>query len=331
MTPFIVSRKKLYILPTRVGWYYALILIALFGIAVKFDNQPAFVMLFILIALAMVAMIYTHNNVIGLTLESHPTKPVFLGTQANFPVTVSNNSDKPRHAVWLISGGFHQLTNLNSGSTQSLNIKLPTIQRGYRVCDPLHLSSQFPIGVFFCWSKRFDSPERCLVYPQPLDLIPFPDGGSNPGKEESSSNVKMGAEDYAGMKAYQAGDRLRDIHWPSLAKTNKLVSIQYENHSNSSVNLSWFNLPASLNTEDRLSQLCFWVVDAEQHGLRYQLEMPNNTIEFDKGSTHYHKCLQVLALWGDESAQASNSDAKDTAPQNTQKIKAAVTSSARAT
>lgn len=303
MSHFNVGRRELYILPTRVGWYYALILISLFGIAVKFDNQAAFMMLFILIALGLIAMIYTHNNVIGLELESHPSKSVFLGTQARFPITVSNNSSKARHAVWLISGGFHKLTNLVSGDKQTVELKLPTVQRGYRVCDPVNLSSQFPIGVFFCWTKRFSSQERCLVYPQPLDLVPFPEDGSNSGKEQANARVKLGAEDYAGMKNYQAGDRLRDIHWPSLAKTNKLVSIQYENHSNSSVNLSWFSLPTSLGTEDRLSQLCFWVIDAEQQGLRYQLEMPNHTLEFDKGATHYHKCLQVLALWGMESGE----------------------------
>ncbi len=307
MSEFSVGRRELYILPTRVGWYYALILLALFGIAVKFDNQAAFMMLFILVALGMVAMVYTHNNVIGLRLESHPSKSVFLGSQAKFPLTISNNSDKLRHAVWLISGGFHQLTTLASGAQQTVELQLPTVQRGYLVCDPINLSSQFPIGVFFCWTKRFNSSERCLVYPQPLDLIPFPKDGSHQGKEHASANVKLGAEDYAGMKAYQAGDRLRDIHWPSLAKTNKLVSIQYENHSNSSVNLSWFSLPASMGIEDRLSQLCFWVVDAEQHGLRYQLEMPNHTIEFDKGLTHYHKCLQVLALWGDDEHQGQSS------------------------
>jgi len=262
-------------------------------------------MLFILVALGMVAMIYTHNNVIGLKLKSHPTKAVFLGSQAEFPITLSNESSKLRQAVWLICGGFHRLVNLPGGEQQTIEIKLPTVQRGYCVCDPINLSSQFPIGVFFCWTKRFNSSERCLVYPQPLNLIPFPEDGSQEGKNQASAHVRIGAEDYAGMKNYQAGDRLRDIHWPSLAKTNRLISIQYENQSNSSVNLSWFALPANMNIEDRLSQLCFWLIDAEQNGLRYQLEMPNHTIEFSKGSSHYHKCLQVLALWGYEDEKAA--------------------------
>jgi len=172
----------------------------------------------------------------------------------------------------------------------------------------VNLSSLYPIGIFFCWTKRFVSDERCLVYPQPLDLVPFPEDGSNNGKEEANANVRLGAEDYAGMKNYQDGDRMRDIHWPSLAKTNKLVSIQYENHSNSSVNLSWFNLPVSLSTEDRLSQLCYWVINAEKNGQRYQLEMPNHTIEFDKGMNHYHACLRVLALWSDNTDVSGEED-----------------------
>lgn len=304
MSEFTIGRRELYILPTRVGWYFALILIALFGIAVKFDNQAAFMMLFILTSIGIIAMVYTHNNVIGLSLQSHPSSAVFLGTQAVFPINVYNSSSKVRQAVWVISGGHHQLASLESNSQQSIELKLPTLQRGYLSCEPINISSQFPIGIFFCWTKQFISEERCLIYPQPLNLIDFPEQGSQDGKEEVNNNVKSGAEDFAGMKSYQEGDRLRDIHWPSLAKTNKLVSVQYESHSNSSVNLSWFALPSSLSTEDKLSQLCFWLINAEQNEQRYQLEMPNNTLEYDNGMTHYHNCLRILALWGDESYQS---------------------------
>lgn len=305
MSDFSIGRRQLYILPTRVGWYYLLVLIALFGIAVKFDNQAAFMMLFILVAVGQVAMVYTHNNVIGLTLEAHPSPTIFAGEPAIFPVVVKNTTNKARHAVWLVCGGFHQMLNLNKNETKTFDLKLPSVQRGYLNCDTVTLSSQFPIGVFFCWSKRFNSEQRCLVYPQPLNLVPFPDDGSYAGRQQATASVRLGAEDYSGMKSYQAGDRLRDIHWPSLAKINKLVSIQYENQNNSSVNLSWFTLPENLSIEDRLSQLCFWVIDAEQQGQRYQLEMPNHTIEFDNGLSHYHECLSVLALWGSESSQSA--------------------------
>jgi len=298
MPEFTIGRRELYILPTRIGWYYGLILIAMFGIAIKFDNQAAFMMLFILIAVALVAMVYTHNNVVGIALTAQPSKPVFVGESAVFPTSIHNASNKERHAVWLISGGFHRLCSLRPNDVELINLKLPTTQRGYRNCDPINISSQFPIGVFFCWTRQFVSQQRCLVYPQPLDLIPFPDDSSNAGKQQATASVRIGAEDFAGMKNYQAGDRLRDIHWPSLAKTNKLVSIQYESQTNSSVNISWFAMPDAMAVEDRLSQMCYWLIEAEKNDVRYQLEMPNHTIEFDKGQSHHHDCLKVLALWG---------------------------------
>ena len=112
------------------------------------------------------------------------------------------------------------------------------------------------------------------------------------------------------MKSYQPGDRIRDIHWPSLAKSQKLITIQHEVRSNSSVNLSWFLLPNSMSVEDRLSQLCYWLLEAEKNNTQYQLEMPNHTIEYARGKSHLNECLTVLALWGaPEYKNASNSNA----------------------
>lgn len=298
MSEFIINRRKLYILPTRVGWYFVLILFALFAIAVKFDNQPAFVMLFMLVSVGMITMVYTHNNVIGLEMDVQPPSNIFCGESAIFPIIIKNNSQKPRHAIWLLSGGFNQLASLDANEQRSFELKKPSTQRGYLQCEPTNVSSQFPIGIFFCWSKRFTPEQRCLVYPQPLNLIAHPDSADQSGKQQAKISIQRDGADYAGMKNYQPGDRLRDIHWPSLAKTNKLISIQHEQQNNSSINLSWFSLPANLSVEDKLSQLCFWVIEAEQNTTQYQLEMPNQTIEYNRGLSHYHECLTVLALWG---------------------------------
>ena len=218
MSDFAIGRRELYILPTRIGWYFALILLALFAIAIKYDNQSAFMMLFILISIGLVAMLYTHNNVIGLSMDSQPCKSVFLGETASFPIRIHNNSSSDRSAIWLVCDGFHQLLNLPARDSRQLELKLPTLKRGYLNCSNITLTSQFPIGIFFVWTKRFQPQQRCLVYPQPLNLIPFPDNASNSSEKQARATVQANAEDYSGMKPYQTGDRLRDIHWPSLAK-----------------------------------------------------------------------------------------------------------------
>ncbi len=298
MPDFVIGRRQLYILPTRMGWYFTVIMVALFGIAVKFDNQAAFMMLFVLISMALLGMIYTHNNILGLQLSGQASNSVFLGEHAEFPLIVKNPKNKPRHAIWVVSGGFQQVLQLDADDEQLVKLKLPTVQRGYLNCDPVNLTSLYPLGIFFCWSKRFSAQKRCLVYPQPLDLISLPTDSNQAGKQENNSAAKQGNEDFHGMKQYQPGDRIRDIHWPSVSKTNKLVTIEYENLSPSSINLSWLSLPASMSVEDKLSQLTYWVIEAEKSGARYQLEMPNNTINYDNGANHYHSCLRTLALWG---------------------------------
>ena len=295
-----VDRRRLYILPTRIGWYFSLILFALFGIAIKYDNQAAFMMLFILVALGIIAMHQTHNNVIGLGLQTQASKAVFVGETAIFPLHLINNSNKDRYAVWLSCGDFAKLSNLSAFSTQNIELTIAATQRGYLDCQPISLTSQFPIGLLFCWTKQFHSPQRCLVYPQPLDLLAVPEQHGEQGQHAQTTARKSNSQDYSGMKNYQAGDRLRDIHWPSLAKANKLVSIEYEQSNTNSLNLSWFALPAKMNTENKLSQLCYWVIQAEHAQQHYQLEMPKQTIKYNLGAAHYHECLSALALWTED-------------------------------
>jgi len=155
MNKFNIDRRKLYILPTKIGWYFVGILLALFAIAVKFDNQPAFMMLFMLIAIALVGMHYTHSNVVGINLISQPATNIFCGEKALFPITIENEASKPRHALWLTCGGFSQLSDIEASTIKNFELKQPSVSRGFLSCDDIILTSQFPIGLFFCWSKRF--------------------------------------------------------------------------------------------------------------------------------------------------------------------------------
>lgn len=299
MSEFVIGRRQLFILPTRIGWYFSVILLALFAIAVKFDNQAAFMMLFLLVAIGIISMHYTHNNVIDLELNTGVAKPVFLGKNAQFPIKILNTSKQSRQAIWIMCAGYKQVFKVDTNDAFETLITLPTIKRGYLECPEITLSSQFPLGLFFCWSRRFQSTQRCIVYPHPLDLVPYPESGDNSSEAHSKLSVKNNQADYSGMKAYQPGDRPRDIHWPSLAKTHKLITVQHEDQSSSSINLSWYSLPRHLSVEDRLSQLCYWVIKAEKNDIRYKLEMPNHTIEHDSGTQHLQECLRILALWGE--------------------------------
>lgn len=298
MAKFIISRRQLFILPTRTGWYYALVLIALFVVAVKFNNQLTFMMLFIFTSIGILTMHLTHNNVLGLDLQGNQPKPVFVGEKALFPVIVNNSSSHPRRSVWLRAGDFSQVFDLAAQSEITIFITVPAQNRGNLECPELALTSHYPFGLLFCWCKRYQLPHKGIAYPQPLNNQPLLFGASNSSKSNTSRAI-MSEEigEFNGLRPYREGDRLRDIHWGSLAKTKKLATLQHQTQRSKSLLFSWHNLPSTMHNEDRLQQLSHWVCKANQDQVHYQLELPNYTKKYNKGADHYRACMKALALW----------------------------------
>ncbi len=62
------------------------------------------------------------------------------------------------------------------------------------------------------------------------------------------------------------------------------------------VYLDYSNTPGA-TTEERLSQLCRWVLDAEAAGIRYGFKIPGLNLPASLGAAHAAQCLQALALF----------------------------------
>jgi uncharacterized protein (DUF58 family) len=171
-----------------------------------------------------------------------------------------------------------------------------TERRGWLSCTTLTVSSDFPLGLFRAWSPlRFDS--KLLVYPQPSSVfLGFPETGGSEGQYQRQQTLND--DEFDGVKAYRSGDSIRHIHWKSLAKGRGVQSKHYAGEGGGGVELwlDYANTPGA-DVEQRLSQLCRWIVEAERSGLRYALTLPDNTVKLACGPAHYHQCLQKLALF----------------------------------
>jgi len=88
------------------------------------------------------------------------------------------------------------------------------------VCDPFALTRQ---------RVEFDDHDDLLVTPEIEDLFAAPDSGLGPswGATRARQLFRTG-EEYYTMRAYQLGDDLRRIHWPSVARTGDLMIRQDE-------------------------------------------------------------------------------------------------------
>ena len=61
--------------------------------------------------------------------------------------------------------------------------------------------------------------------------------------------------------------------------------------------LDWSSLPAALGTEEKLSHLARWVIDAHESGLSFGLRLPGKTVEMENGDAQRERCLEALALF----------------------------------
>ena len=90
---------------------------------------------------------------------------------------------------------------------------------------------------------------------------------------------------------------MKRIYWKAMAKEQGLYTKVYSGAQTSIVWLEWSRTPGG-SVEERLSQLCRWVLDAEQSGFSYGLRLPSNRLNPDYGETHRAHCLKALALFG---------------------------------
>ena len=99
-----LSRRRIYILPTRAGYGFAVILIVMLLGATNYSNSMAFVLTFLLVSLGANAMWLTHRNLLGLDIVAEGAAPIFAGQSAHVRLVIVNPHRQPRYGLRLAIG-----------------------------------------------------------------------------------------------------------------------------------------------------------------------------------------------------------------------------------
>lgn len=290
-----LTRRRVYILPTRTGWLFAVVLIAMLIGAINYENNLAYALTFLLASVGVVSILHTYRNLGGLGVRAGQCRPVFAGDVAVFPVAVTNGDAQSRLALEFIPGdGEPRVVDLAPRSTTWIELHQPTMRRGRRPLGRLTICTRFPLGLLRAWSQ-VQLRQHCVVYPRPEAeaALPPPAGGRGAG-----SAGAQGADDFASLRGYQPGDSLRQVHWKALAREQGLLSKQYSGSGGGSELYFDYASLTAMDGEARLSRLCRWVLDAERAGLRYGLTLPGGTLPIGTGPAHQQQCLEALAFFG---------------------------------
>jgi uncharacterized protein (DUF58 family) len=293
--PVSVHYRRIYILPTRAGWSFALLLFCMFIAGLNYSNSVALFLTFWLAGFALVVMHRCHRNLLGVRLTGATLAPTFAGRDGPLDLTLENSASLARYGIEADLVGTATVgTDLGARGAGRLQLAVPTAKRGRMRIDRVRLTTQLPFGLLRAWTWVY-LPLEMLVYPRLRGALPLPSsGGTKPGGE-----IRGGADgdEWLGLRAFRDGDSPRQVAWKAYARGAPLLVKEYQS-GGAAQHLFDFERLANLDTEKRLEQLTQWVVEAEKRGERYALALPNLNIAADHGAQHRHRCLSALALYG---------------------------------
>lgn len=290
----VLERRALYILPTREGFYYGGMLMVMLLAAVNYANGLAYALTFMLAAVGVVATLHTHRNLSGLRLSAGPAPPVFAGESAIFTIFLHNDRDLWRSAVDVAAGNETRRVHIAPQDTAAVEVAVPARQRGYVNAPALRLRTRYPIGLWLAWSRTVVLPVKCLVYPHPAGEQELPSAPHLFNGQEAARSME--GEDFAGLRDYRHGDPMQRIAWKKVAAGQGWHTKQFTAAAGRLIWLEWDALPG-LDTEERLSRLCRWILTADQSGVAYGLRLPGTVIAPGQGAAHRDHCLERLALF----------------------------------
>lgn len=289
-----LNRSNLYMLPTQHGLIFALVLLAMLLIAVNYANTLAYIMTFLLVSLVLVSMLFTHRNLSGIEVSTGRCMKAFAGSSLNYQVCLQNHSDRQRHDVGIdIDGEQGQRLNLQPGELVCIPCEVNTVRRGWVMLPAVQVNTRYPLGIMFSWSRAYQEGRKCLVYPKPGPLLPFPPGTGG----EVSDNLltqAAGHDDFAGLRVYREGDALQHVDWKAYARGKGMHTKEFAAGQTPQLEFSMQHLQGDI--ESRISLITRWVIEANSLGARFELSLPGKKIPPDTGNQHMEHCLRELAL-----------------------------------
>lgn len=298
--PYLLHRKNVYILPTRQGLMFALLLLLMLIGAINYNNNLAYLLTFLFASLGVVAILHTYRNLLRLALTAGHIEPRFVGETLAIPIGIDNRHGPTRLSVEIFFPGEEPSVLDISAQQQYIHLEHIPQHRGRHLLDRFTIATRFPLGLFRAWA-HVHLAHSYLVYPRPASINQLPADSLYTLKVVGDQGV--GADDFAGLRQYHSGDSLRHIHWKAAARQQGLLVKQFGGDRSEELWLDWGSIP-DLPLEQRLSILTRWVLLAEREGKNYGLRLPGLVLEPDRGSSHRHLCLKALAEYQSERKHA---------------------------
>jgi uncharacterized protein (DUF58 family) len=299
------TQRNVYIVPSRGGLGFAVVVIVLLLAAINEQLNLGYALAFLLGGVGLAGMSRSHGNVRGLTLTLGHQAGSHAGQALQIEVQLSTGVKRQGSFSLMLNaqGQTPVWSDAPAGQMQSLSVSLPAAPRGWHTVPRLRLLSRYPLGLFTVWGY-WRPAQKLLIWPAlEADAPPWPELGT--GDVQQASQRLVPNSDDAQLREWQRGDNLRQVAWKKSATRMASGLPPVSREGAQSVRqerwVDWADTQG-LALEARLSRLATWLVQAEQEALHttqaYGLRMPGHELPCHQGPEHLKACLDLLATWG---------------------------------
>lgn len=285
--PITLDRNRIYIVPTRAGLGFTVLLAAMLFGALNYQNNAALLLTCMLGAALAGSMLLTWRELHDLTVLSVHANHAFCG--ARLPLQLACADDRRfRHGLRIAVDKLEQPCALGPGSRRT-TFTIPTQRRGWVPLPRMRLSSTLPFGLFRAWSW-ITPDQHVLVYPRILDDVRPPMHG-----EDANERI-AGGDEFSGLRDYRPGDPLRHVAWKASARHAHMLVREFDRAApGQPLRFDWAAL-AGMDRETRISRLTAWIRDAHAQARPWTLVLENRrALGPANDAAHYHRCLTALA------------------------------------
>jgi uncharacterized protein (DUF58 family) len=288
--PIRLNRHRIYVVPTRFGLIFSVVLVVMLLGALNYNNNPAILLTCLLAAASYQSVFQSFRALNGVQLNSIRAEPCHAGD--GLPLFLHFHIDaRPRRSLRARIGDYETVFDLKPDGDGKIRIEVPALKRGWQNIGRIKIYNEYPFGLFHVWSWL--NPDfAALIYPKlDIDAPPLPNDSAFATAPVSRSR----GDELAMLRDYRPSDPMRSIAWKASARHDTLLVKEFEHHRGREIVLSFASL-TGLDRERRISRLAKWVCSAEIAQLRYTLDLPTGKFGPGIGPEHRHTCLRELAL-----------------------------------
>lgn len=290
--PLTLRTRRLYILPTRAGLAFGGLVAVAFLAGLNYGSGLAMLLAFWLTGFALAVMLRTHRSLAGARLQAARADPSFAGQM--IPVRIQMQADVDAADLAASAGGRSLRTEPPvrepAAHETTLTLRFPPAPRGVWRMPPLELGTQAPFGLFRTWTWLAPGVEA-EIYPRPEGGRPLPEV---PGSAAGQAAGASGLDELTWLRPFRDGDSPRQVAWKAYAREAPLLVREYRGNAQLAREFDYSALHG-IAPEQRLSQLCEWVLASAGRGEHYRLRLPGGVDLAGSGAPHRQACLSALA------------------------------------